>query len=551
MTTTSPPDAVSRRPQVGASILRVRFSAAILPYVAMLTATTLGLCVRLLLVSQGDGFPLNDGGMFYAMVEDLKASGLRVPEYTSYNGGSIPFAYPPAGFYLAAVISDLGGVSTLDLLIWLPLVFSVLTIPAFYLLARELLPSRQTAGIAVLVFAFIPRSFNWEIVGGGLTRSPGLFFAVLTLWQGYLLHTQHKTRSLVMTVVFGSMTVLFHPELGWFAVFSVALFAVAKDRSGEGLRRGTLALAGIALLTAPWWVERTVTLGLDVMLAAAQTGKHSPLALLSLLFYPVTEEPFFPLAGALGLLGVLACYRDRHFLLPVWLLAILLLDPRKAPTEATIPLAMLAAVGVRQIVSPLLTRDWTTGARPFADSGLAQPALAVLGGAGLLYMFAGALLSGMGEYSPLAAVSNEQRESMQWVEAHTPAEAVFLVMPTSDGWATDAVTEWFPVLAGRRNATTVQGSEWLGASSFEGAQQAFIDVRDCQSQGVECLEDWLANYRGAYFSHIFLPSTAADYYGDASARCCPDLYASLRGDGRYVLIHEAPGGSIFEARKLK
>jgi hypothetical protein len=547
MTATSPPT-VSARSLPGAGLRTFRLSAAILPYAALMTATTLGLCVRLLLVAQGDGFPLNDGGMFYAMVEDLKANDLRVPEYTSYNGGSIPFAYPPAGFYLAAVISEVGGAATLDLLIWLPLLFSVLTIPAFYLLAREMLDSRQMAAIAVLVFAFIPRSFNWEIIGGGLTRSPGFFFAVLTLWQGYLLHTHHQTRSLVLTIVFGALTVLFHPEMGWFAAFSVGLFLLANDRSAEGLKRGALLLAGVTLLTAPWWAERTATLGIDVMLSAAQAGKHSPFALLGLLFYPVTEEPFFPLAGALALFGALACYRDRRFLLPIWLLAIFILDPRKAPTDASIPLAMLAALGVQEVVMPLLTRQWHNSGWPVRESALPRPALAILGGACLLYLLVGALLSGGGQYSPLAAVSDEQRESMRWIGTNMPRESVFLVVPTSERWSTDAVTEWFPVLASRRSVTTVQGTEWIGASTYTNGDHTFMHLRECNSQGIGCLDGWLSDNQVGY-SHIFLPTAAGAVYEDASVSCCPELEASLRTDSRFLLIHDGPGGSVFEVRQ--
>ena len=123
-----------------ASLLRALFREATLPYWLLGVALTLGIAVRAVPIATGDGFPLNDGGMFYVMVEDLKAAGYALPEYTSYNGGDIPFAYSPLPFYLAAGLSDLGGWDTLDVLRFLPLLFSILTIPAFYLLARAMLP---------------------------------------------------------------------------------------------------------------------------------------------------------------------------------------------------------------------------------------------------------------------------------------------------------------------------------------------------------------------------------------------------------------------------
>ncbi|HLI28429.1 MAG TPA: hypothetical protein VKZ60_15265, partial [Chloroflexota bacterium] len=56
----------------------------------------------------GADFPLNDGGLFYAMTEDLRGAGFTLPWYTSYNAERIPYAYPPLGFYLAGALAALG-----------------------------------------------------------------------------------------------------------------------------------------------------------------------------------------------------------------------------------------------------------------------------------------------------------------------------------------------------------------------------------------------------------------------------------------------------------
>ena len=49
--------------------------------------------------------PINDGGMFYVMIADLRANHILLPAFTSYNHLSIPFAYPPLSFYVAGLIS--------------------------------------------------------------------------------------------------------------------------------------------------------------------------------------------------------------------------------------------------------------------------------------------------------------------------------------------------------------------------------------------------------------------------------------------------------------
>src|SRR6266498_4195512 len=113
-------------------------------------ALMLGVLVRVTPLGAGEHFPLNDGGMFYAMVEDIKSSNYRLPEHTSYNGGNIPFAYPSLPFYMGAAVSDVTDWSTLDVLITLPLLFSLLTIVAFYALARAMLQTERMACLAVL-----------------------------------------------------------------------------------------------------------------------------------------------------------------------------------------------------------------------------------------------------------------------------------------------------------------------------------------------------------------------------------------------------------------
>lgn len=68
-------------------------------YLTLVAAIGLGALVRLLPVVARE-FPLNDGGLFCRMTEDLVASGFRMPLMTTYNGGGIPFGYPPLGFYI-------------------------------------------------------------------------------------------------------------------------------------------------------------------------------------------------------------------------------------------------------------------------------------------------------------------------------------------------------------------------------------------------------------------------------------------------------------------
>ena len=125
------------------------------------------------------GFPVNDGGMFYRMVQDLIDSGFRIPLHTTYNQLQIPFAYPPLPFYLAGGLHLVLRIPVLEIIHWLPAFFSILTIPAFFWLAHVFLVNEKKAAVAALFFAFLPRSFEWLIMGGGLTRAPATLFFLL------------------------------------------------------------------------------------------------------------------------------------------------------------------------------------------------------------------------------------------------------------------------------------------------------------------------------------------------------------------------------------
>ena len=89
------------------------------------------------------GFPLNDGGMFLSMINDLRASHYALPAETSYNNLGIPYAYPPFGFYFTRLLSDVFSFSEVALLRWLPPAVNTLSILVFYLLASLLLEFPQ------------------------------------------------------------------------------------------------------------------------------------------------------------------------------------------------------------------------------------------------------------------------------------------------------------------------------------------------------------------------------------------------------------------------
>lgn len=521
---------------------RALASERLAPVSLFALALGLGAVIRLAALGLGDGFPLNDGGMFLVMVEDLRANGYALPERTSYNGGEIPFAYPPLPFYLASVLASLGAGSTLELLRVLPLLFSILTIPAFWLLARSMLRSPLQASLATLLFVAIPRSFNWEIVGGGLTRSPGMFFATLAVWQAYELFHSGSRRHVLPAMVLSALAVLCHMEMGWFVAFSTAFFALwHRKQPGMLLHAGLLA-GGVALLTLPWYGGVVLRSGIEPMLSAAQSGGHSPVVLLSPLLLRFTDDTWFPVALAFALLGLLAALRDRQYLLPVWLLLIFVLDPRKAATVGTLPLTMLASIGLTGFLWPMLRRQGEAMAPAWAFAAVSF----------LLVVFApaAAVISSNGPDSPLYAMPPEQQEAMAWVRSNTDADSRFIVLPSANRWANDAPSEWFPALADRQSVNTVQGTEWLGAAVYRERQESFKALAECATSDVSCLDGWRAAGSDRDFDHIFVPkgesAAGKTFYSRQLGDCCARLLESLRSSNAYTLVFENDGAAVFE-----
>src|ERR1700690_1482544 len=209
------------------------------------------------------GFPINDGGLFVVMIEAIKSNGLKLPQYIQYNGLNIPFAYLPFAFYVGAISSNLFHLSPIDIVRWLPGIVSVGTVPAFYYLSRAILDSSYQAGLATLTFAFTPRTFTWTIMGGGLTRSFGMLFLLLSLGCIYRLLKRHNSKYLLGSIPFSALVVLTHPEAIVHTIAFVLLILLFFGRNKQGIINALLLAFGTLILTSIWWLPTIIQLGLN------------------------------------------------------------------------------------------------------------------------------------------------------------------------------------------------------------------------------------------------------------------------------------------------
>ena len=268
-------------------------------------------------------------------------------------------------------------------------------------------------------------------------------------------------------------------------------------------------------------------------MAAMTTGSPSPTnPILTFLVFRATDEAMFPLIAALSLVGVGWCLGERRWLLPTWVLACGLLDPRGFGNVVCVPLALLAGLAVAHVLLPVLL-----GHRGHRWH-IAAPVL----GFAALYAVINAMVATPGLMTSLPA---DERAAMSWVRDETPEDATFVVV-THQPWTIDRTSEWFPVIAERRSVATVQGYEWI-RGAFAGQLEANRELQKCADLGGACFDDWSASYNLSY-DYVFIPKTAHIQRGAPVDRseCCAALRNDLRRDDRYATLFDGEGATIFQ-----
>jgi len=529
------PDAQSAAGRIG---LAETFRAVSLPILV-------GLLVRAIPVVTAD-FPLNDGGLFYAMTRDLQNADFLLPATTSYNGLDIPFAYPPLGFYVAGLLSSVLGIGLFDIFRFLPLILSTLTIPVVYLLGRELLPTRFQALLATWAFAFLPRAFDWSIAGGGVTRSLGLLIAGLAILAGVRYLKTSRVRDGVWMAVLAAFAAMSHLATALFTAVSLLLVLIAIRRTWRALRDSVI-LAGLAALVAsPWWLSVVAVHGFTPFLSGGETRLDLRASFQHLTTFTFTDEPYTAFLAVIGLVGLLFAVSKGRYLLPAWVVVLMVVDPRSA-TDAMVPLAMLIAVAVDEVLLGSLNRvrDASDELRFWPRAVMRDRFARVMLAVGMLFGVIGGVQARGVVASPLRALDPDNRLAMAWIRDHADPGADFLVI-TGANWFVDADAEWFPVLTKHRSLNTVQGHEWLGTTAWLEQAWRNSDLQACVFETTACIEAWTRKW-SAGDAWLFVPVKTIDP-ATPTGDCCAGLRASLATSTDYEVVFEGPGGAVFKPR---
>lgn len=508
---------------------------------AVVYLTILGLAVRLAapIMSQ---FPLNDGGLFHEMIVDLVSNGLRLPFATTYNNADIPFVYPPLAIYFTAILAKMTGLATLDLLRILPAVFSGLAIPAFYFLAREFTSTKLQTVFAVFSFAFIPRVFEWHVTGGGVTRAPGFIFAVITLFFVQRLYKKPTRKNLVLSALFGALTLLTHPEAAVHTAISAGVFYLWMNRSIKGMMHSLAVALGAIALSAPWWLSVILGHGFGPFQAAfSAVGTDSPNLLVRIFvgfLFIFTDEPYLAVIAVFALIGIFASIARREFFIIVWMFALYLLEPRGGALYMMLPLSLLAGLGMTAVFSNIILSSSTPVETPVPIKQVLEHKTARWIFAFLfVYLLMSAFATGERLRKDFSLQASDV-DTFYWIRENLPTAASFAVVTAESTAFRDPWSEWFPALTDRKSLATIFGYEWVDDGMFEERILGYESLQACAWKDAGCLSEW-ENKNNLDFTHLYLQVEDATF----------PLQVSLSDSPDYRLIHETKTAAIYEQLK--
>lgn len=488
-------------------------------------------------------FPLNDGGLFYQMTQELMANHFRLPLVTAYNHLDIPYAYPPLAFYLTGLLNQVFGWSLLNIYRILPAVVTILTIPAFYLLAKDMIDDDNQLAIALLIFALSPVTFNWAIMGGGVTRSIAFLFALLALHFLFKLYVGKKSVALIWAAIFVSLSILTHPETGFHTAASVPVFWLFFSTNKKGALQTLMITLLTVLFTSPWWLTVVMRHGITPFTAAFLTAGQDGNAFVDLFSFSITDEFGIRSIALLGMIGLFLFIARKRYFIPALFLISYLVAPRSAKIFIAPMLAVAASYTLITLMN--LMDRWRKGEKegggetPFASTTLTKLLLGLL-----FFQWFAAAISLLIPFSYIKMTKADET-AMHWILTNSDQNDQFVVL-TGYLWSSDPVSEWFPVLTSRTSVATVQGTEWLSGGKFLPAVKRARELQNCTNQAPVCLDGWADEYQLSY-NYIYLRKLKLKDdkelvpYNSALAEL-------LKLDPHYELIYETPEVDIFKKK---
>jgi hypothetical protein len=449
--------------------------------------------------------------MFLIMTQDLLDNNFVLPENTGYNNLAIPFTYPPLAFYLIGVVQKIFGMPLELILLWLPAIVNVITLFGFIYLAKVFFGNSHLGiALAAGTYAFIPRSFIWFSMGGGITRGLGQLFFILMVACTYKVYTltDNKTKYIFLSILFGAGVVLSHPATTVHTIIAVALLLTMLPNRKKNFVTSVWVVLGIGLLCLPWLTTILTHHGLVPLLNAIKTSDTGETFFTFIPFFLFASEPFLDIITIFSLIGMATQLSRKDYLLPIWVILAFIISPRGAPRAAIVPMALLASIGLKDIILSGLAQI-NQSAKPQSETSL------LLSNAVRVFLFACLSYAALNISFQVFRLVQQQvtldtRTAMEWVENNTPQESQFVILTGETTAMCDSIQEWFPTISARTSLTTAQGKEWIRGDQFVLEKKNYSDLQFCTMKKDEsCIKEHLY---GEDSDYLFLMKSIKSQY---------------------------------------
>jgi hypothetical protein len=484
----------------------------------------------LLLLGLPHEIPYNGGGLYYAFSTMILENDFHYPiDIPYYSSSGVPFAYNPLVFYLIAFIAAGLNISPFLLHIYLPTLFSIMSIILFFIFANDLFENKKIVLISTFLYCVLPQAFSELTPGEGLVESFGtmlFLFGVIALFRMY--RGKKYEYCILSGILFGLITL---GSPGGALAFAITLVVVPLFKEDIIPAVKTIISVSIigAIISAPWWMAVVYFHGIGAIINGILVKNTSILGyLIKILGFNAGCGWLF--GAALVLLGFTYCLILRKWLLPVWFILVFLAG--EIGYIVPIVASFLMTIGLLKVILPSL--NFVEGSKRGCHllASILIILICIHGAGTALYYNTGFHYTTVPvSYSELRDVEIDSFSAISWARDNSNEDSRFFVVGDYNLWW---VGDWLPVLVQKPVINVGYGSEWNGNLSKISAVSSTI-IEQLKKGDISSSEK-IANNYGTYFTYLFI--VKSDHTGD--------LITTLRKNDYTKTAYENDRTIIFE-----
>src|SRR5262245_2120005 len=219
--------------------------------------------------------PFRLGGLFVAFADEIAAHNFQLPvNIPYYSAGGIPYAYPPLGFYVEAILLKIFPGQVFAVANLLPPLVSILVLGWAARFFHQWAGGWNLKSLsALLAYALLPNSFYNQIEAAGLAEAFGSL-ALVIYFQRSLAYRRNPSVASALYAGLGlALCVLSSPgsALGAAIISGVLFLDILlsvrwSQKAAPYLQIFWIGITGIAL-SAPYWLSVILNHGADIFLS--------------------------------------------------------------------------------------------------------------------------------------------------------------------------------------------------------------------------------------------------------------------------------------------